>query len=39
VFFVFNEIGEDIDFLRKRCGGRLTLKTVLLIAIQALQRI
>lgn len=28
-----------MDYLRKRAGGRLTLKTVLMVALQVLERI
>jgi hypothetical protein len=33
------ELGENIDALRIRCGGRLSLKTVLMVGVQILERI
>ena len=34
-----DELGDNIDTLRVRCGGRLTLKTVLMVGLQILDRI
>ena len=33
------ELGEDIETLRLRCGGRLSLKTVLMTGLQMLARL
>lgn len=39
VYLVVEQLGLDIEVLRKKCGGRLTLKTVLLLALQMLDRV
>ena len=36
---MLEELGSNVDKLRYRCGGRLTLKTVLVIGLQILERI
>ena len=33
------ELGDNVDALRARCGGRLGLKTVMLVGLQILERI
>ena len=36
IHIVLEELGANIEKLRYRCGGRLTLKTVLVIGLQIL---
>lgn len=36
---VLGELGENAETLRKRVGGRFTLKTTLTIALQAVDRL
>lgn len=36
IHIVLEELGTNIEKLRYRCGGRLTLKTVLVIGLQIL---
>jgi len=32
-------LGNNVDRLKEKCGGRLTLKTVLIVGLQILERI
>lgn len=36
---VYEELGDNVDSLRLKCGGRLGLKTVLMVALQTLDRL
>lgn len=38
-YLVLEELGDNLERLREKCGGRFTLKTVLMIALQMLDRI
>lgn len=38
-FLVFEELGENLERLRQQCGGRFTLKTVLIVTLQLIDRI
>ena len=33
-----SELGDNLDDLRKKCGGRFTLKCTLMIGLQILDR-
>lgn len=39
LYLAYQQLGEDIERLRKKCGGRLGLKSVLMISLQILERI
>jgi serine/threonine protein kinase len=36
---VMEKLGSDLEFLMKKCGGKLSLKTVLMIADQLIERV
>jgi casein kinase 1 len=38
-YLVLEELGNNIDSLRLKCGGRLGLKTVLMVGLQVLDRL
>jgi serine/threonine protein kinase len=38
-YLVIEELGENLENLRQRCGGRFTLKTATMIALQSIDRI
>lgn len=38
-YIVIEELGENLETLRQRCGGRFTLKTALMAGLQLIDRI
>ncbi|MCL4116824.1 UNVERIFIED_CONTAM: hypothetical protein GTU68_014476, partial [Idotea baltica] len=39
LYIVFQELGHNLEHLRKVCGGRFSLKTTLMLGLQMLERI
>lgn len=39
LYLVFDQLGPNLEYLRLRCGGRLSLKSTLMVGLQMLERI
>ena len=39
VYLVMEELGDNLEELRRRCGGRLTMKCVLMVGVQLIERV